>query len=101
MSLSQYDIIPANTPYSFFVVLQSDLLGDLTTRVVAPLVDASKVSALESLWPKVTVNNTAYVVMIPLTQSIRPDPSAVATTNIAPSGPAIQRALDLLFKDPE
>ena len=79
----QYDVIPAppNAGYPYFVILQSDLMQNLATRVVAPLIDASKLDPLGSLWPKVTVGDTSYVVVAPLLQSIKLNPATVALAN--------------------
>jgi toxin CcdB len=97
--LQQFDIFPAPAAagYPFFVVLQSDLMSDLATRVVAPLIDASKLDPLNTLWPKVSVNNVAYAVLIPLIQSLRPDPNATASGNLRANGDAILQAVTLLF----
>jgi toxin CcdB len=100
-ALQQYDIFPAPTGagYPYFVVLQSDLMQGLATRVVAPLVDASKLDPLNTLWPKVSVGNTAYVVLVPLMQSLRTDDGATAVGNLRASESTIAGAIDLLFSD--
>ncbi|MGH6870293.1 MAG: CcdB family protein [Rhizomicrobium sp.] len=101
MSLQQYDVIPANAPYSFYVVLQSDLMQDLATRIVAPLVDATKLDPLDTLWPKVALNSLTYAVLIPLMQSIRPDANVHAVANLVSSAGAIENAIDLVFTVPD
>lgn len=98
-AIQQFDVIatPAGTSYPYFVVLQSDLMSDLATRVVAPLVDASKLDPLDTLWPKVSFNNNAYVVLIPLLQSLRTDSTMTALGNLLASSQAITAAVTLLF----
>ncbi|HEY1632005.1 MAG TPA: CcdB family protein [Rhizomicrobium sp.] len=98
-TIQQFDVIatPAGTSYPYFVVLQSDLLSELATRVVAPLVDASKLDPLETLWPKVSFNNNAYVVLVPLLQSLRTDAGMTALGSLTASSDAIVGAARLLF----
>ena len=101
-TLQQYDLIAAPTKagYPYFAVVQSDLLGGLVTRIVAPLVDATKLDPLESLWPKVAFNNSTYVVLIPLMQSLRLDPSMIAIGNVGANADAIQSSIALAFTPP-
>jgi hypothetical protein len=95
----QYDVIPApqNAGYPYFVILQSDLMQNLATRVVAPLIDASKLDPLGSLWPKVTVGDASYVVVAPLLQSIKLNPATVAVANLGAGAQDIDNAINLVL----
>jgi hypothetical protein len=99
----QYDVIPAppNAGYPYFVILQSDLMLGLATRVVAPLLDSSKLDPLNTLWPKVTVGNETYVVVAPLLQSIKLNPATVAVAHLGSAARSIDDAIRLVLSNAE
>lgn len=101
--LKQFDIItaPAGQPFPYMVILQSDLLQDLATRVACPMVDATQLGAANTLWPKVALNNTQYVVLVPRMLSINADPNAAAIANLSALGDALQQAINLVFQPPQ
>ncbi|SDF00275.1 CcdB family protein [Limimaricola pyoseonensis] len=76
---AQYDLYRLDDGM-LVVILQSDLLDQLTTRVVAPLLPSDSVTrVMKSLNPGVTVGDTAYLVM----------PQLAATLTVAELGTRI------------
>lgn len=100
--LQQFDVVtaPANAGFPYLIILQSDLLEGLATRIACPLVDAATVDPLATLWPKVMIANGQYVVLVPRMLSITADPSAAAVTNLVASSDAIMGAVNLVFDAP-
>jgi hypothetical protein len=101
--LKQFDIItaPAGQSFPYMVVLQSDMLQDLATRIACPMVDATQVPSPSLLWPKVALNNTQYVVLVPRMLSISADQNATAIANLGALGDALQQAINMVFLPPE
>ena len=76
----QFDVCPNPDPetrdaHPYLVVLQSDALKYIDTRVVAPLVGPKKIQFFERLLPEVTLNGSRYVVAVP-------DLAALSTTQL-------------------
>jgi toxin CcdB len=96
--MAQYDVHAGIGRSNRLVVdLQSDILGPLATRIVAPLFQRSETPILTELTPPVRLDGRDLVVMIPLLASVpvrelqRPIGSLVSDQD------AIKRALDVLF----
>ena len=67
--MRQFDVVKNANPatratYPYLVVLQSDLLGDLTSRVVAPLVQASSLTRASVLNPLLSLPEGNFVLLV-------------------------------------
>ena len=79
--------------------VQANLLGDLSTRVVVPLVPSStKVKAVRKLNPMLTVNGKQYFMFTHLIAAIPTSRLQDPTANLAQSQDQIVGALDMLFQ---
>ena len=98
--MAQFDIysIPVRGGVEFLVDLQDDLLENLATRVVAPLVEPAKVGqAMLTLHPRIWVGNEPYVLLTHLLAAI-PSASLVARVGSAKTQrQEIVAAVDMLF----
>lgn len=80
------------------VVLQSDLLDELRTRVVAPLVPAGSVTrVLQVLNPAVTVGEAEFLVMPQLAATLTLAELGQKVGSLAAMRDAIVRAVDALL----
>ena len=93
------EVAGSSRRFPFFLVLQSDLLQNLATAVIAPLGRASVVGGklVEGLAPEVDIDGERYVMYTP-------ELAAVSTTilrkhvgNVEAQREKIVRALDVLF----
>ncbi|HEY1614486.1 MAG TPA: CcdB family protein [Rhizomicrobium sp.] len=102
MTLKQFDVFPnpsARTRLSrpYFVVLQSDQLSQLSTRLVAPLVTPATIRYLERMMPEVTVEGRQYVVMPQELGPIVVKAIPAAIANLESERYRLIAALDLVF----
>ncbi len=83
----------------FLVVLQSELLSDMLTVVVAPIAKLSLVEgrATAMLMPKVSVDDREYLIYIPELAAIPARSLRKRVASLESERDAITRALDLLF----
>ncbi|HWE05950.1 MAG TPA: CcdB family protein [Rhizomicrobium sp.] len=102
MNLRQFDVFPnpssrtrRSRPY--FVVLQSDQLHQLDTRIVAPLVAPAKILHFEPLMPEVRVRDRPYVILAQELGAFPVQLAARAVANLESERYRIVSALDLLF----
>lgn len=80
------------------VVLQSDLLDQLRTRVVAPLVPAESVTrVMQSLNPAVTLGEKSYLVMPQLAATLTLTEMGEKVGSLAMMHDAIVRSVDALL----
>ena len=80
------------------VVLQSDLLDQLQTRVVAPLVSANSVArVMRPLNPAVTLGDEAYLVMPQLAATLTLSEMGEKVGSLAMMHDAIVRSVDALL----
>jgi len=80
------------------VVLQSDLLDELQTRVVAPLIPASSVKrVIQSLNPGVVLGETAYLVMPQLAATLTFSEMGEKVGSLTAMQDAIVWAIDALL----
>ena len=79
--------------------VQADLLEDLATRVVVPLMPASprKPTAVKRLMPVVTVDGQRYVLVTPQIAGINRKALGAAVGDLAANRAEIVAALDLLL----
>ena len=98
----QFDVCPNSDPdtrdaHPFLIVLQSDVLKYIDTRVVAPLVSPKKIQFLERLLPEVTLNGSRYVIAIPDLAAIPTSLLALPVANLEQYRDHIIGAIDLAF----
>jgi toxin CcdB len=80
------------------VVLQNDLLDQLRTRVVAPLVPASSIErVMHSLNPTVTLGEEAYLVLPQLAATLTLAEMGERVGSLSMMHDAIVRAVDALL----
>lgn len=90
---------PTARKFPFFLVLQSDLLQQLTTAVVAPLGRASIVGGklVDTLAPMLDVNGESFVLYTPELAAIPASVLRKCVANIDGQREKIVRAVDFLF----
>jgi len=83
----------------FFVILQSELLRDMLTVVVAPVAKLSVVEGRPTtmLMPKVSIEDREYLIYIPELAAIPARSMRKRIASLESERDAITRALDLLF----
>jgi toxin CcdB len=80
------------------VILQSDLLDGLTTRVVAPLIAASRVTrTLATLNPPVRIGESDYLLMPQLAATLTLAELGTRVGSLAAMRDQITRAVDALL----
>ena len=81
-----------------FVVLQNDLLDQLRTRVVAPLIPAGAVArVMDSLNPSVMIGEEAFLLMPQLAATLDISEMGERVGSLAMMRDRITRALDALL----
>lgn len=93
----QFDLyrLPSGT---YVVVLQSDLLDQMTTRVVAPLLPEKDITRpIRRLNPEVTVGAEAFVLMPQLAATLKLEDMGKKSGSLALWRDEIQRAVDTLL----
>ncbi|HTK80643.1 MAG TPA: CcdB family protein [Rhizomicrobium sp.] len=83
--------------HPFLIVLQSDAVDQIDTRVVAPLVSPRQLKFFEKLLPRVMVEGAQYVIAIPAMAAIPTSIIGSAVVNLESEGHRITGAIDLLF----
>lgn len=96
--MAQYDLFPNPSGNGYLLDVQSDLLGGLNTRAVAPLLPQSAAPiAASRLNPVFEVEGAAHLMM---TQFIAAVPTRMLQApcgNLSENFDAITAALDMLF----
>lgn len=95
--MAQFDVYAnpdpdTNKSYPYFVDLQAEIIADVSTRVVAPLVARDELhhAPMHVLCPEVDVNGARYVVMTHQLASI-PLPA-----NLCPKASLVEQRYELL-----
>lgn len=102
MSARQFDVFPNPDPesaaaYPYFLVLQHDVLRDLNTRLVAPLIPPKRLPDFDRLMPAIAVKGSRYVLDV---TGIGEVPTRILENPVANFEEAryeIISALDLVF----
>ncbi len=95
--MPRYDIHPAPTNNGFLLNIQSDLLEDLTTRVVVPLMPETKApKAAERLNPIFEIDGIQYVLVTQFLSSVSISILETPVDNMAQHHDEIVAALDML-----
>ena len=100
--LRQFDVFPNRNPrtrdtHPFFIVLQSDVLESLNTRIVAPLFPANSPSRGERLMPVVTVSGARYMIDTSNMGAIPVKAAAQPVANLESERYRLIAAIDLVF----
>jgi toxin CcdB len=96
--MSQFDVYAGVGRSGRLVVdLQSNILGPMATRIVAPLFQQSETPVLSELTPMVRLDGHELVVMIPLMASIPVRELQRPVGSLTSDQDVIKRALDVLF----
>jgi len=102
VTLKQFDVFPNRSArtrgrHPYFIVLQSDMLDGLNTRIVAPLFPASASGGGERFTPVVTVEGARYMVDMSNIGTIPARAAAAPTANLESERYQIVAATDLVF----
>jgi len=102
MTANQFDVFANPDPGSakshpHFIVLQSDQLAQLNTRVVAPLVLPRSIQFFERIMPLVEVEGDSYVIDPTNLGVVRESILSNAVANLEAERYRILGAIDLLF----
>jgi toxin CcdB len=96
--MSQFDVYAGVGRSNRLVVdLQSNILGPIATRIVAPLFQQSETPVLTELTLPVRLEGQDLIVMVPLLASIPVRELQRPVGSLASDQDAIKRALDVLF----
>lgn len=101
-TLRQFDVYAnpnpeTSTEHPYLVVLQSDAVSVIDTRVVAPLVSPRQVHFLGRLLPEVTVLGRKFVIAVPDLAAVPVQSLGVAVANLEGHRYDIVGAVDLVF----
>jgi toxin CcdB len=94
--MRQFDIVRMNDG-SLAILLQADLIDDLTTRVVAPLVSTAMIKDAPKLHPKFQVQGKAYYMAAELLSAVMTREIKQRVSSAREREWDIRRALDLVL----
>jgi toxin CcdB len=99
MPVAQNDVcaVREGAKTTLVVVLQDDLLSDLTTRVVAPLIGEGAPASPSTVSVAVVIDGRPYLCMLQMAATVRARDLGVPVASLAPESRRISRGLDLLF----
>lgn len=83
--------------HPFLIVLQSDIVSDIDTCVVAPLASPRSIKFLERLLPEVTVKGTRFTILTPNMAAIHAERVGRAIANLDSERYRILAAVDMVF----
>lgn len=101
--MAQFDVYPnpdrtSRAQYPFVICLQSALLADHASQVVAPLVPRSGLAALTSrLAPLVRLDDTEYAVLVTSLETLPGNLLSRRIANLSRHREELLGAIDLLF----
>jgi toxin CcdB len=98
----QFDVFKNSDPNSaashpYLVVLQSNGLTDLNTRIVAPLIASKKMPLFERLMPEVTIAKSKYVIDATNIGVVPAHALSKSIANLESERYRIVAAIDLVF----
>jgi len=102
VDLKQFDVFPnpkleRRATHPFIIVLQSDLMPNLRTRVVAPLIPVTKIAGWERLMPEVTVQHHRCVISMPDLGAMPVSAMLAPIANLENYRDKISAAIDIVF----
>jgi len=97
--MAKFDVYGLSSlPTPFLIDLQDDIIDNLSTRVVAPLIPADEVhKKIRILNPVIDVNGEEYVMMTHLLAAIPASELLTKVANMTKQRDDIIAALDFLF----
>jgi toxin CcdB len=100
--MRQFDVFRNPSPthrrtVPLLVVLQSDLVSDTATVVVAAIVPALKLPKLSRLYPTLRIERKPYMMLTPNLAAVRRSLLVETVTNLEGQRDAITAAIDVLF----
>ena len=95
--MARYDVYPGSRGLGFLLDCQSDLLDDLVTRVVVPLMPATDFNPVPRLNPLFTVKEESLVMATQLIFAIPRERLQQPVANLANEHFTIVGALDVLL----
>lgn len=97
--MAKYDVYLSPGGVGFVVDVQTDLLGGLVTRVVAPLLPAqSAPMPAKLLNPVFQIGGDAHVMVTQFLSAVPAQPLKTPVANLGEHADEITRALDMLFQ---
>jgi toxin CcdB len=102
MNARQFDVFSNSDPesadaYPYFIVLQNDAIGDLNTRIVAPLVSPERLPLFDRLMPGVPATGSHYLVDVTTVGTVPTRVLEYRVANVDEAGYQIVAALDLVL----
>jgi hypothetical protein len=102
MTVRQFDICPnpdrdSAGAHPYLVVLQTNGLADLNTRVVAPLIAPKHIPFFDRLMPEVVIKGARYVIDITNVGVVPTRELPAAIMNVESHRDRIIAAIDLVF----
>ena len=87
----------AEGPIDLVVILQSDLLDHLTTRVVAPLIPVTEGYLIDRVVPEVEIEGIRYAVAMHLIATLAERNLATMVGKLNASEIVLKNAIDMVF----
>ena len=97
--MAKYDVFVNPNGDGYLLEVQTDLLDELKTRVVVPLIPySSDIKTLRRLNPVFTIGGKQYFMFTHLIATVPAAPLAEPRANLAGSDDQIDAALEMLFQ---
>lgn len=95
--MSRFSVHRVTRATGLVVDCQSDLLDDLDTRVVVPLMQVSSITPASQLNPVFIINGEHFALQTPLIFAVPIDRLSPPVTSLADKGFEILSAIDMLW----
>jgi toxin CcdB len=97
--MAKYDVFANPDGEGYLLDVQANLLGDLSTRIVVPLVaQANAPKALKRLNPVFTIGGKPFVMFTHLIGTVSTAALTEPRVSLAELGDQVDAALDMLFQ---
>jgi toxin CcdB len=94
--MRQFDVVRLRDG-TLVLLLQADLLSDVNTRVVAPLIEAKRIKPVAKLQPIIRIGRTPYVALVDKMSAIMTAEIRAVVASKRDQEWDFRRALDLVF----
>lgn len=96
--MARFDVYPNPNDAGFLLDVQTDLLGQLNTKIVVPLMPVSKApQAAKRLNPSFDINGTSHVMVTQFMAAVPISLLKNAHSSLADQADDITNALDMVF----
>lgn len=96
--MAQYDVYPGRSPDIFLLDVQSDLIDDLSTRVVIPLIAVdSGPEKIKRLHPVISIGARDFIVASHLMTAVRKSELKTASMNLSSRHDDLSAAIFMVF----